>query len=150
MSDGFRILSSSEVHLQLYKLQCHLECLPESLPSSGFHFFQTFVPDPEKVGDFGSVEAAINHALEISLCPGGQQSGPIILKEHGPGILAIVEVLDNYNKKFPKFTIMQKWISDLIAAAKHLGVVSTMIPLKHLDLIILFYTLSGCARHRCC
>jgi len=150
MSDGFKILSSSEVQLQLYKLWHHLECLPESLPSSGFHFFQSFVPNPENVEDFGSVEAAVNHALEISLCPRGRQSGPIILKEHGPGILAIVEVLDKYNKKFPKSTIMQKWISDLIAAAKHLGVVSTIIPLKHLDLILLFYTLSGCARYRCC
>jgi hypothetical protein len=64
--------------------------------------------DPKKAEEFGGIDSAVNHALEIIFWPQGWQSGPIILKEQGPGLVAVVDVLETHIKSFPKSLILQK------------------------------------------
>jgi hypothetical protein len=69
------------------------------------------------------VEGALNRDLEITFCPKGRCE-LIVLKEAGPGLEAVAEVLDEWTEKFPKSMVLQKWIIDLIAASERTAEVS--------------------------
>jgi len=56
-----------EDHLKTLKI---LLGLPDTVPNgSQLYNFTHFVPDPDKVEDFGGEDCAVNHALEIAFCP---------------------------------------------------------------------------------
>jgi hypothetical protein len=116
----------AEIDDQLETLKILLLDLPDSVPNGDqyYNFSKDFVPNPEKVEDFGGENCAVNHALEVAFCPGGQRDGPIILKEKGPGLVGVVDLLDTWTQAYPQSTVLQKWIRDLIDAAQHLGAVS--------------------------
>jgi hypothetical protein len=115
----------AEIKDRLKTLKTLLLDLPDSVPDGGQHYdFVHFVPDPDKVEDFGREDCAVNHALDITFCPQGRQDGPIILKEKGPGLVSVVDVLDHWTQAYPTSAVLQKWVFDLIDAAKHLGAVS--------------------------
>jgi hypothetical protein len=88
--------------------------------------FQNFALDPEKVEDFGGKDCAVNHGLKIIFCPQGRRDGPIVLKEQGPGLVAVVDVLEKWIQIYLKSMVLQKWISNLATAAKYVGVVSRL------------------------
>jgi hypothetical protein len=114
------LLSPAELAKKLTELRQELTHLPDSLPDgSTFYSFENFAWDLEKEEEYGSVESAVNHAFEITFCPLGRKSGPIILKGQGPGLVAVVDILEQHTKAYPQSAILQKWILDLIAAAKH-------------------------------
>src|SRR4051794_4117940 len=105
---SINILSPHEANLQLEILRGYLVNLPQALPESAQHYnFREFSWDPEKGEDFGGVDCVVNHALEIIFCPGGRHAGPIILKECGPGLVA-VEIVSIANLKSP-------WLKDLLS-----------------------------------
>jgi hypothetical protein len=73
---SFKILNPVEVKAKLEVLRQYLSHLPASLPESSRHYsFQTFSWDPEKEVDFGGIDCAVNHALEIIFYPGGAGLG---------------------------------------------------------------------------
>ena len=43
----------------------------------------------------------------------------------GPGLEAVVNVLDEWIEKFPKSMVLQKWIDDLITATEQVTTVSS-------------------------
>ena len=125
MAGELRTLAEIEDHLETLKIL--LLDLPDSVPnSSQFYCFTNYKPDPEKVEDFGGEDCAVNHALEITFCPQGRRDGPIVLKEKGPGLVSVVDVLDQWTQAYPSSVVLQRWVFDLIDAAKHLGAVSLL------------------------
>jgi hypothetical protein len=96
--------------------------LPDTIPSyMSLYNFQNFTPDPEKVELYGSKEGALNNALEVTFAPRGRQEGPnpFMLKEKGPGLLAVVDVLQQFSDDFPTLAIIQKWVEDFTKSAKY-------------------------------
>ena len=87
-----------------------------------YYNFETYKPEPEVVQDYGA-EGALNQDLENIFCPKGRV-GPICLKETGPGLEAVAEVLDKWIEKHPKSVVLQKWVDDLIAATEYVAEVS--------------------------
>ena len=61
-------------------------------------------------------DCAVNHALGITFCPQGCQDEPIILKGKGPGLVDVVDVLDNWMQAHLDLAVLQKWVFDLIDA----------------------------------
>lgn len=115
-----QILTPREVDDKLLELYYCLSSLPSSLPcSTKYYNFTAFGLDPEEEKDIG-VDGAVNHAFEITFCPEGRHNG-IQLKERGPGLLAVVDVLREYNKQFPRHAILQKWVLDLLESALKAG-----------------------------
>ena len=119
------LCTPAEIEDHLETLKILLLGLPDTVPNgSQFYNFSHFVPDPEKIEDFGGEDCAVNHALEIIFCPQGRRDGLIILKEKGPGLVSVVDILDHWTQAYPTSVVLQKWVFDLIEAAKHLGTVS--------------------------
>jgi len=121
------VVELTEIEDQLETLKILLLTFPDSVPNGNqFYCFGDFELDPNKVEDFGGADCTVNHALEITFCPQGRRDGPIILKEKGPGLVSVVDVLDNWIQAYPDLAVLQKWVFDLIDAAKHLGAVSLL------------------------
>ena len=81
-SPSVKLITPTEIGAQLQHLRQLLNTLPPSLPTTCVSYnFVDFSPDTAEVDDYG-IEGALNHALEVALCPGGRQQGPIIFKEH--------------------------------------------------------------------
>ncbi|KIJ59093.1 hypothetical protein HYDPIDRAFT_162797 [Hydnomerulius pinastri MD-312] len=109
----------TETKVKLHKLKVYLDQLPDSLPFKneaesdyGFDFFGTDQTDEEDIG----VKGAVNRQLEIRL--GHRNNGPVRLMERGPGITAVVSVLDTYLTELPASIILKKWLDDLISSAE--------------------------------
>lgn len=118
-----RILNAKEVASQLAELHALLLGLPETVPKGNQHYlFEAYSTLDEEVQDFGE-EGALNHSLQVIFCPGGRSAGPVQFKEQGRGLVAVVDVLRTYIEKFPASVVIQKWIFDLIEAAKSIGAV---------------------------
>ena len=103
-----------------------LSSIPEG---TQFYNFKCFSISPDEV-DFYGEAGAINHSLELVLCPGGHAAGLIQFRERGSGLVAVTETLQACTTKFLQDSVLQKWIFDLIAAAEHVGAVSITICLK--------------------
>ena len=110
----------AETKDKLHRLRIYLHHLPDCLPfkpmaesNYGFHSFSTEQEDEEDIG----LEGAINRQLEIRL---GHRNNGLVLKERGPGLVSIVLVLENYLNQLPTSVILQKWVDDLISAARQL------------------------------
>lgn len=116
-----RILSSEELEVKLLQLRCALSTLPASVPySNQCYNFTVFGLFEEDIEDYGR-QGAVNHILEVTFCPNGRKNEPIQLKERGPGLEAVVDVLAQYTSEFPTDTVLQKWIDDLLEAAIRTG-----------------------------
>jgi hypothetical protein len=64
------LLTLPEAQNELKKLHHYLTNLPTTLPNtSEVYAFEKFMWDPEKAEDFGGIDSAINHALEIIFAP---------------------------------------------------------------------------------
>ena len=75
------LCTPAEIEDHLETLKILLLDLPDTVTdSSQFYDFTHFVPDPEKVKDFGGEDCAVNHALEITFCqcPQRCRDGPVI------------------------------------------------------------------------
>lgn len=122
-----QLLPSEELEELLNRLRNCLSSLPTNIPQSNHHYnFSLYAPDPEEAEDFG-VDGALNHALEVTFCPGGRKDG-ITFLEQGPGLTAVVDVLRKYNNDYPKHAVLQKWVHDLLESAiKAGGLVSILI-----------------------
>ena len=120
-----RVLNSEEVTSELSRLSSLLKKLPLNLPSGRqFYDFDNFSVSPEDEEDYGA-DGAINRAFEDTFCPGGRQMTSIVFKERGPGLEAVVRVLDKAIKSFPHSVVLQKWIFDLCQAAENQTSVSS-------------------------
>ena len=81
----------TEVEIHLETLKVIFLGLPDTAPNgSQFYSFMHFIPDWEKVKDFGGKDCAVNHALEIVFCPQGHQDEPIILKEEAQALCLLL------------------------------------------------------------
>lgn len=118
-----RILAGPEREALLQRLRNLLHGLPKNIPEGcKYYNFKDFSPSQDKVEDFGAA-GALNNELEVVFCPLGRQKGPVVLKERGAGLEAIVDVLRRFTAEFPTDAVLQKWIFDLIDAAEHAGTV---------------------------
>ena len=91
--------------------------LPKSLPlafETSKYNFTWFSPDPDWIEQEGE-EAAINRELEIILC---LQAYGLVLPEHGPGIVALANILHNLINAFPNSVLSMIWLEDVMRAAK--------------------------------
>ena len=103
-------------------LQHLLETLPDNLPyqsaEKSCYRFQEFALPEDCVEDLG-VEGAANRELEVRLGPRTGPGDTFVLSERGPGLTALVAVLKNYTKDFPKSVILSKWVEDACRAAEN-------------------------------
>ena len=119
------ILPLPAIEKEIKHLHALLKTLPDDLPlSTGHYNFSDYAPDPENVDDYGD-DGAVNRDLEVTFCPGGRIDGPLTFRERGPGLEAISGTLWHYIQKYPQNVVLQKWVFDLIDAAKVLEPVSS-------------------------
>ena len=88
------MVPTGEHSKKLTYLQVLLDHLPDSIPfcdikSTVYNFSVT----EDDVIDFGDENSAINHILEISFGEWSRTNGVIPIKEKGPGIVSVVDVL---------------------------------------------------------
>ena len=110
----------------LQELQQILENLPTSLPEpaatdSRFGHFIGFVPDPDDVEDIGTVEGAVNRALEVAFGADARSKGILSINERGPGICGLIDALRVYKNACvnpESDAILLKWIEDIRAGAE--------------------------------
>ena len=112
-----KCLTPDKLQSCLEDLKIILLALPRYLPvANEFYNFGGYTPEPESVQDYGA-EGVLNQDLENTFCPKGRCE-PIVLKEAGPSLEAVAEVLDEWTEKFPKSMVLQKWVIDLITASE--------------------------------
>ncbi|KAI0715736.1 hypothetical protein C8Q72DRAFT_903984, partial [Fomitopsis betulina] len=105
-------------------LRLYLHKLPSSLPYQDINGaerdFTCFAVDEED--DFvkeEGVDAAVNRQLEHMLGLRIGPSGTFTLKECGPGIEALADVLENFCERFPEDVRLTKWVDDATRAAEN-------------------------------
>ncbi|KIK33072.1 hypothetical protein CY34DRAFT_813851, partial [Suillus luteus UH-Slu-Lm8-n1] len=108
----------------LSHLRTVLAQLPDSIPLGNSKYnFEYYAPDPDKVELYGSTEAALNNALEVTFAPRGRKDEsapcPFEFQERGPGLVAIVDVLTTALNEFPNSALLQKWVGDLWRTAEY-------------------------------
>ena len=98
-----------------------LSNLPDTVLHGDIYDFRNFEPDPQLVELYGTNEAAVNNVLEVTFAPRGRVDGPspFPILEQGPGLVAIVDVLQRFITEFPQSAIMKKWLEDFLKAAVH-------------------------------
>jgi len=102
---------------RLSHLRTALAQLPDSIPLGNSKYnFEHYATDPDKVELYGSTEAALNNALEVTFAPRGRkdESAPCSFEfqERGPGLVAVVNVLAAALDQFPNSALLQKWVSN--------------------------------------
>jgi hypothetical protein len=108
------------------ELKTYLKALPETLPLSGptskLNRLLEFTVDEKWVSDVG-VEGAVNREIEVALgnfLP-RNNDGIFYIKERGPAIEALAEVLELYHGPgclLSGSPILKLWLDDAIASAK--------------------------------
>ena len=79
---------------KLESLQHMLYHLPDSVPFHGTTSTQyDFSVGEDDIVDFGDINSATNRALEISFGNRSETNGIVPIKEKGPGIIAVVDML---------------------------------------------------------
>ena len=111
---------SSGKYLQLKQ---YLKALPDKLPlsppESRLNRLLNFTLDEGWIIDAGE-EAAINRELEAALhdfLP-RNENGIFYIKERGPGIEALADVLEYWLPKHPGSVILELWLKSAIESAK--------------------------------
>ena len=128
------VLNRDQLEDRLAELYSRLKALPEGLPGDVYEFrgFEITEEESEDLGRSG----ALNRTLERTFCPQGRVNGPFTLKGQGEGLLAVVDVLSRFTAEFPNDVVLQKWIDDLIQAAKHTSVMVRLSPHLSMPLYI--------------
>jgi hypothetical protein len=112
----------------LNHLRTLLSHLPESLPLSespdrAKYNFQYYIPDPKKVELYGTTEAALNNALEITFAPNGRKGNDAPCRfqfaEHSPGLVAVADAIETELGVTPSSAILRKWVEDLLQVAEY-------------------------------
>lgn len=103
---------------QLKHLHTTLTHLPNTIPLGDERYnFVSWVPDPEDIELYGTSEAALNHALEVTFAPQGRKDEsapcPFELVEQGPGLVAVVDALTQAVRENPMSAVLEKWVNDL-------------------------------------
>ena len=99
--------------LRLY-LNSLSNSIPVPKPGESQYDFQHFAPDPEWVEDIGE-EHAVNRELEVRL--GSRANGPVELKEKGPSISSLADILEKYLTQYPNSVLIRKWLVDILESA---------------------------------
>jgi len=105
------------------ELKLLLRALPESLPICGqesrLNRLLDFVLDEERIKDIGE-EGAVNRELEAALFDflPRNDAGIFFIKERGPALEALADVLEVWVTKLPGSMILQMWLSSSINSAK--------------------------------
>ena len=99
---------------KLAHLQLLLHHLPDSVP---FHDINStmynFSASEDDIADFGDVNSAINRTLEISFGNRSKMNGIVPIKEKGPGIVAVVDVLHRCLTEDPSDARLALWLENL-------------------------------------
>lgn len=118
-------MSTSSVSERLQELRHILEHLPTSLPespaSSQFQAFVAFAVDPDDVEWIGSVDGAVNRALEVAFGAEARSKGVLPIEERGPAICGLVDALEVYQRACARpesDALLVKWIDDIRAGAE--------------------------------
>ncbi|TFY58563.1 hypothetical protein EVJ58_g6337 [Rhodofomes roseus] len=129
MSDlPVRVLSIAELNKALLVLSRLLKGLPATIPLSNDHYnFETYAPSEASLELCECEDGAVNRDLECTFCPQGRTNG-IVLQERGPGLETVTKVLRMYTTKYPQNVVLQKWITDLSAAARAHGAAAPQAP----------------------
>jgi hypothetical protein len=108
------------------ELKTYLKALPETLPVSSpmskLNRLLEFALDEDWVNDVG-VEGAVNREIEAALgdfLP-RNNDGIFYIKERGPAIEALADVLERYHGpgcKLSESRILKLWLDNAIASAK--------------------------------
>ncbi|KAI8990589.1 ribonuclease H-like domain-containing protein [Trametes punicea] len=102
-------------------LRVLLAGLPSTLPyksgAESTYKFQDFGISDEEIEDLG-LAGALNHELEVRLGDRTKRGDTFEIKERGPGIEALAEVLQHYQEMLPEDVLLSKWISDACRAAE--------------------------------
>ena len=103
---------------QLDELRLCLRALPSDIPipRESKYKFSDFSPDADWIVDAGEV-AAVNRELEVRL---GSRINGHKLVERGPEMEAVVPVLKTWVEKYPGDIILEKWVCDILEAARGL------------------------------
>ncbi|KAI9567107.1 hypothetical protein HD554DRAFT_1025776 [Boletus coccyginus] len=112
---------------RLDHLQLVLSHLPDSIlfaeNSAQRYDFQFYEPDPEKVELYGTTEAALNNALEVTFASNGRRGDDAPCRfeflERGPGLVAVVDALEHELHKTPGSAVLQKWVGDLLQVTEY-------------------------------
>ena len=113
-------MASPSITYNLHSLRNLLKNLPGTIPTSAlFYNFSGYTPDPEKLELYGSRESVLNQTLEVAFAPHGWKDGdrPFELMEQGPGLVAVVDVIEEHLVEFPGSPILIKWVEDFAKAA---------------------------------
>jgi hypothetical protein len=113
------IMASSMVY-SLHNLRNLLKILPSTIPTSAlFYNFNGYAPNPDKLELYGSRESVLNQTLEVAFAPRRRKDGdrPFKLLEQGPGLVAVVDVLQEHLVEFSGSPILTKWVEDFTKAA---------------------------------
>ena len=99
-----------------------LEFLPLSESPNGAKYnFQYYIPDPEKAELYGTTEAALNNALEVTFAPNGRKGNNALcwfeFTEHSPSLTVMVDALKTELGKVPGSAMLGKWVEDLLQVA---------------------------------
>ncbi|KAG8950373.1 hypothetical protein FRC03_012905 [Tulasnella sp. 419] len=102
---------------ELDNLLHYLKNLPPSVPAAAkIYSFSDYVPDDERVADYGSEQGDLNAYLEVTF--GSRHQGHIQFKEKGPNLEAVVPLLKKYiNGESKEEVLLLKWVEDLTKSA---------------------------------
>ncbi|KAG1889148.1 hypothetical protein F4604DRAFT_1546063, partial [Suillus subluteus] len=99
---------------KLQQLSLFLSNLPQTIPyADAAQTHYRFFLDDEKIEDMGPI-GALNRELECVM--GQRHNGPISFKERGPGLEAVVDVLESHlieHHNSPETILLVKWVDDL-------------------------------------
>ena len=106
---------------QLTCLRCLLENLPDTVPyygtqSTSYHF----AVDNDDVNQYGDENSTINHMLEVTFGPRHNTDGIVPIKERGPGVCAVVSILEECSATDPADERIKLWVSSLCSSAEKL------------------------------
>lgn len=116
--------TGSSALTKLTELRQLLRDLPASLPipAQMSYPFVNYSPPDDLVELYGDIPSAINNTLETTFGFKARSEGDGILTitERGPGICAVVDVLELYQRSVrnPEDAILTKWIDDLRAGVE--------------------------------
>lgn len=78
--------------------------------------FRNYTPSQHGIEKTESVNGAVNDDLESIL---GLKIHGLTLRESGPGLVALVDVLEHYTKEFPEDAVLGLWGPAVLAAAEN-------------------------------
>lgn len=113
-------MAPTKEHLKkLAYLRLLLHRLPDSVPfCNADSTIYNFSVSEEDVADFGDENSAVNRVLEITFRDRSKTDGIIPIKEKGPGILEVVDVLRRCLTTDPKDARSTLWLENLTKSAE--------------------------------